>query len=316
MRLTKFGDEPEKLLALYRNGLPPGSSTGWPDVDRHYTVGASQWTVITGIPSHGKSAWLDALMVNLMRRTLGEKVWKFLICSPENWPLEKHKANILECMVGHRFGVGPSQRMTEDDVVGAQRDLADRAWFVTLDEDETFPNLLAVSRKFAAEHQNAQVGIVLDPWNQLEHQRPPRLSETEYISEALSAIIRVTRGTGAHVWVVAHPAKLQRDRDTGTRPVPTPYDISGSANFFNKADNCVTIWRNPLAEPGEKDYGITQVHIQKVRFKNIGYPGIVDLLYDVPTGRYRSVLSQVDAARYAMASAGTTRMPGSDEGES
>lgn len=305
MNVTKFGDNPARLAALYRTGLPPGSSTGWPDVDKHYTVGMAQWTVITGIPNHGKSAWLDALLVNLLRRPLEGKQWKFLICSPENWPLERHKSKILECRLGKRFDDGPSPRMSEQEALAEQAGIADRFWFLELDENETFPDLLIAIRQFAADHPRDQVGIVLDPWNQLEHQRPARLSETEYISEALSAIVRITRSTGAHVWIVAHPAKLQKERDTGRRPVPSPYDISGSAHWFNKADNCVTIFRNPFSEVGEPDYGITQVLIQKVRFKQIGYPGSADLQYDVATCRYRNVLRDaMETESYRKASGG------------
>lgn len=300
MNFTKFGDNPEKLAALYRTGMPPGSSTGWPDVDKHYTVGKAQFTVVTGIPNHGKSAWMDALLVNLLRRPLEGKNWKFLICSPENWPLEQHKAKIIECYVGKRFGEGPSIRMTEQEALSVQTLLADRFTFLELSADETFPDLLIATREFADSTRD-QVGIVLDPWNQLEHQRPPRLTETEYISEALSHVIRITRSTGAHIWIIAHPAKLQRDRDTSKRAPPTPYDISGSAHWFNKADNCVTIFRNPVAEPGEADYGITQVLVQKVRFKNIGYPGGAELQYDVATCRYRNILRDVDVRNYRAA---------------
>ncbi len=302
MNITKFGDNADKLAAFYRTGMPPGSSTGWPDVDRHYTVGRSQWTVITGTPSHGKSAWTDALLVNLLRRPLEGREWKFLVCSPENFPLEQHKAKIIECSVGKRFGNGPSLRMSESEALSTQQALADRFTFVELDANETFPDLLVAANEFASRHPNNQIGIVLDPWNQLEHQRPARLSETEYISEALSSIIRITRTTGAHVWVVAHPAKMPKERDTGKRPVPSPYDISGSAHWFNKADNCITIFRNPFSEPMDMDYGITQVHIQKVRFKNIGYPGSAELQYDVPTSRYRNILKSVDAEKYRNAS--------------
>src|SRR5258708_32628170 len=226
MKTVTFGTDLDALLDLYRKGLPRGSSTGWRAVDRHYTVGPSQWTVITGIPNHGKSEWLDALLVNLLDRPLDGKPWKFLICSPENWPLQVHESKLLEKVIGKRFGEGPSTRMTEAELRdAAEKIMSKRFTFAELDEGETFPDLLIGIREFAAASKRHQVGIVLDPWNQLEHHRPAQFSETEYISEALSAAIRITRATGAHLWIVAHPAKLFRDKE-GNRPVPTPYDIS------------------------------------------------------------------------------------------
>ena len=44
---------------------------------------------------------------------------------------------------------------------------------------------------------------------------------------------------GVHVWFVAHPRQLQNWHG---QP-PTLYDISGSANFINKADNGIVVHR-------------------------------------------------------------------------
>jgi twinkle protein len=81
-----------------------------------------------------------------------------------------------------------------------------------------------------------------------------------------------------HVWIVAHPTKLQKT-ERGVYPVPTPYDISGSANWRNKADNCISIYRENM------EHRIS-VHVQKVRFKDNGKPGVIELDYDPVSGRF------------------------------
>jgi len=81
--------------------------------------------------------------------------------------------------------------------------------------------------------------------------------------------------------VVAHPSKLLRGAD-GKRPVPTPYDIAGSAHWYNKADNIITVHRDQL-EPRDQR---VQIHVQKVRFKHMGRIGLAELMYDRVTGRY------------------------------
>lgn len=63
-------------------------------------------------------------------------------------------------------------------------------------------------------------------------------------------------------------------------PVPTLYDISGSANWVNKADLGVVVHRPDPSEP------ITEIHIRKVRFKAVGKLGVVSLRWDRATGRY------------------------------
>jgi twinkle protein len=127
---------------------------------------------------------------------------------------------------------------------------------------------------------------VVDPWNELDHQRPAGLTETEYISQSLTKIRYFARKHGVHVWVVAHPAKLEKD-GKGNYPVVRPYDISGSAHWYNKADNCISVWRN-LQETKDP----VQVHVQKIRFKSIGRIGRVLFDYDITTGRYKESLNQ------------------------
>jgi twinkle protein len=83
------------------------------------------------------------------------------------------------------------------------------------------------------------------------------------------------------VWVVAHPTKLQKDRQTGIYPVPTPYDVSGSAHWRNKADNCIAIYRDVTDEGAP-----VQVHVQKIRKKANGRVGMVEFDYDRISGRY------------------------------
>jgi twinkle protein len=93
---------------------------------------------------------------------------------------------------------------------------------------------------------------------------------------------RFAQNHGVHVWFVAHPAKLQREN--GGRPVPTLYDISGSANWVNKADLGIVIHRDP-----DKDPTRTDVLVRKVRFKSVGKIGGVSLRWDPATGRYSEI---------------------------
>ena len=126
-------------------------------------------------------------------------------------------------------------------------------------------------------------GLVIDPWNELEHSVPAGESETLYISGALKRIRQFARRHGIHVWVVAHPAKLYREKDGGY-PVPTLYDISGSANWRNKADNGICVWR----DFGDKTAPV-EVHVQKVRFRQVGKIGMAPLVYQPSTATYRDV---------------------------
>jgi len=86
-----------------------------------------------------------------------------------------------------------------------------------------------------------------------------------------------------HVWIVAHPQKLQRDPKTGQYPVVGPYEISGSANWHNKPDVCISIWRERVADGSSRE---VQVHVQKVRSKYVGHIGMAQLEWNKVNGRY------------------------------
>ncbi len=275
-----------RCLRLYERGQPPGDSTGWLGMDRHYTVAPGQWTLITGIPSSGKSEWLDALAVNLME-TAG---WNFAFYSPENYPTEAHLAKLAEKHVRKPFGRGPNERMTTDELQDAMEFITARTFWLA--PKYRNPGALLEAADKWRQSIVKKFAVVLDPWNALEHLRPDRQTETEYVSESLSMVTNFCREADCHVFVVAHPSKLPRDAATGKRPVPTPYDIAGSAHWYNKADNILAVHRDQV----EGDQNV-EIHVQKVRFKHIGRVGIVDLQYERLTGRYHEPLGQTLARK-------------------
>lgn len=269
-------DVKKDVFRLYNEGCRPGLSTGWASVDEYYTVRENELTIVTGIPSHGKSTWLDALCVNLWKNNS----WKFCYCSPENWPLERHCASIAEKIVGKSFSDSKYswERMQEDELSSALEMMDGFFEFVMLDdEDMAIDKILETMRLVI--YRTGVNGIILDPWNELEHHRPSGMSETEFVSQALGKIRRFARKNHVHVWIVAHPTKLSKDKDSKKYPVPSLYDISGSAHFYNKTDNGISIYR-------KFDTDETEVYICKVRFKEIGKVGSATLRFAKESGRY------------------------------
>lgn len=272
---------------LWERGFPRGSLTGWPSVDKHYSVVPGQLSIVTGWPGSGKSEWVDALLMNLAKQG-----WRHALFSPENHPTEMHVIKLLEKYLRKPFGDGLRERMSLDECDEAANDIDD--WFHFLigrsDKDKTGFTvediLIAAELHFRMmgywgndEHPK---GLVIDPWNEIEHMRPRNISETEYISMTLTQVRGWARKAKVHVWMVAHPQKLNRDRETGKLPVPKPDTISGSSHWWNKADVAITVHR----EVGDAKNRTTEIHVWKVRFKNVGSPGMCELEYDRATGCY------------------------------
>lgn len=264
-----------EALKLYDSGgYPAGSKTGWSSLDPLYSVALGQWTVITGFPGSGKSEWLDALLVNLAE---ADPDWNFAVYSPENYPPATHLAKLTEKRGRGPFHAGLHPRMSRSEMADAA--LWINSHFLWLDTDLKTPDeLVARALEYADGHK---LGVVLDPWNTLDHQRSG-MSETDYVSYILTEVTNMCRTANAHVWLVVHPAKMFRDKD-GKRPIPTPYDISGSAHWYNKADNIITVHRdqNPDIPTQAVD-----LHVQKIRHKHSGRIGMATLFYDKVTGRY------------------------------
>tara|TARA_R110000868_G_C10960892_1_gene768478 strand:- start:1500 stop:3227 length:1728 start_codon:yes stop_codon:yes gene_type:complete len=267
-------DVAENVDVLYRDGLPKGQSTGWRSVDAYYRVLPGLWTLVTGIPGHGKSEWLDGLCVNLA----AANGWSIAIFSAENQPLEFHVSKLAEKYLGKPFNTGPTERMTVDELASAKKWVGEHFYFIYPAE----PTLDAIlNRAKVLVTRNGIRGLVIDPWNEIQHDRKDGVSETEHISLSLSKIRKFARAHNVHVWIVAHPKQLQKEKD-GDYPVPTPYDVSGSAHWRNKADQCIAVWRDQKKSESREVF----VHVQKIRFRWTGQIGCATLLWDKVTGRY------------------------------
>ena len=266
----------EAVLRLRTVGLPKGASTGWPTVDEYYRVPLGQWTLITGIPGHGKSSLMSHLMVNLMEN----EGWKFVVFSAENLPLELFLARLLAIYLKKPFHSGPTLRLSEEEVAFGVSFFQAHLRFINVVEGTTLPDIVAEAERLMVEWPFQ--GLTIDPWNELPH-GDGKKKETDVVSEELTVLRRFARQQGVHCWVVAHPAKMQKHRETGEYGVPTPYDVSGSAHFRNKADFCLCVHRDPT------DNGPATLFVQKVRFREHGLVGSVELEFDPIVGRYHDI---------------------------
>lgn len=277
LRASSFIDE---VRELYESGPAKTLSTGWPQLDQYYRVRAGELTVVTGLPGSGKSEWVDALLMNMAQK----HDWSFALCSFENRPAE-HIAKLAEKHVRAPFYDGPTYRMGRPELEEAVEWLDARFFFLRADDDApTVEWILDQAQAAVARHGIR--GLVIDPYNEIEHKRPSGMTETEYVSQMLGKVKRWAAAAEAHVWFVAHPAKIQRNKD-GTQPIPSLHEISGSANWSNKADIGVVVHRDydAEAESGGR-VGKTVVFVRKVRFKAVGRPGNVTFDYERATGTY------------------------------
>ncbi len=243
----------------YDNGFKPGLSTGWSTLNEYYTVRGGEFTVITGYPGSGKSSWLDNVMINLSRA----HQWKWAVFSAENYPISRHVSGLMEIHSGKPFRKGPTPRMNRTEMIESAGWLHDHFKFIQPKEGR-----YSLDRIVQAAIQLADVNaLVIDPWNELDHSRPSALREDEFISISLTKLRWFARMAEVAVFVVAHPTKYVRQPGQA-RPVPSLNEIKGASEWYAKADNGISVWRDETDRTGA-----TEIHVQKIRFREVGRAG-------------------------------------------
>lgn len=260
----------DNIYDLYLHGFQPGAKLNKFELDELITWVIGRLVVVTGIPGHGKSEVVDWI-VTLLNLIHG---WRVAYFSPENHPLSYHFGKLASKITGKSFD---SKYLGHDEFVRIYEYINENFMFISPENDLTIDSILE-----KAKYMVRKFGIrllVIDPFNKLDHLQERGENETQYISRFLDRLTNFARINGVLVFLIAHPRKMQNKKDdTSKYEIPTLYDINGSANFFNKTDYGLTIYRDRQQET-------VSIIIQKVRFKYWGKVGQVDFKYNSINGR-------------------------------
>ena len=277
----------DKLMNLYEHGLPKSFSTGSFALDHYYTVMPGELTVVTGIPGHGKSSFVEWLMINLIK----EHKFRFGLFTPEHEPVETHIARLAELIDGKPFSkdVPENQRMSKEGIDQAVELLEEHCHYVIPDAlNRKVDDILDLAKVLVA--REGIKGLIVDPWNEISMDEMGN-SETHFIREALGKLRRFARSHQVAIWIVAHPAKQYKDKATGAYKPPNLYDISGSSRWRDMCDNGICIFRK--AENEGDDRHSVEIHVGKIKHKYVGQIGKCDMRYDYDSGRFTDQLYAV-----------------------
>ena len=217
------------------------SVSAWGEFSRICKIYSGQLIVVTGTPGHGKSTFVMNWLCK-MAREHGTMTWAYV---PENerflreklrriWQNEKTWDHFSE----NQFFYQSSYPEFNPD------DFKDIGWVIDR------------AAKAIREYDPPSVVVLIDPWNELDRARRRDESVTDYIGRALIHVKDFCRGMKATVIIVAHPRSPPNDNSSR---VPGLYDVEGSAKWFDKMDNGLTVSRN-------YETGITKVISGKSRY--------------------------------------------------
>lgn len=271
-------DIEDRIYDLHKNGLQPGMKIGLRGFDDICSFDTGRLCLVTGIPSHGKSEFVDQMMIGL---SLNYGI-RWGVFSPENHPLEYHFSKLAEKLTGMNF----NKDMQGSDIDSAITWLNDKFYFIDPDEENyTLDYVLNKAKELVMRFGIS--GLVLDPWNKFRYEPRQGESETKYVERRLDDIIILSKKQMLFTVLVAHPTKMKKDGDK--YEVPTMYDISGSAHFYNKADFGVSVYRN--FKINDEDEESIDIHVQKVKYKHWGAIGKENVKYNENNGRFTPIVS-------------------------
>jgi len=264
----QVSDFEQSLDALFENGMQRGVLVGHTNFDTLCSFETKRLCVVSGIPGSGKSEFIDEIAERLNMRY----GWRFAYFSPENAPLAYHASKLIEKFTGKKFS---RQTLKYGEYRQVKEHMEDNFFFISPPDNFKVDNILEKAKYLV--RKKGIKALVIDPYNRLESEQGNR-NETLYISELLDKLTNFAQINDVLVVLMAHPTKPQRSKD-GKEVAPTLYDISGSANFFNKADFGIVVHR-------KRKENYIEVHVQKVKFRHLGEPGVCFFKYNINNGRY------------------------------
>lgn len=268
----------DKLKELYRNGLP---KTLYPqkecfgNLKDKFSTMRGHLLVTTGIPSHGKSTFIEWYVLNLIH----DYSMKASFFSPEHRPIELHLSNFTKLAIGKPFF--GSESMSETDIDRFSDWSNDKIYFSSPDDGDA-PDWDWVLETFKAQMYTYGIDIfVVDAFNKVL--LPKGSNKKDEIDTVLTKLTTFAQANNVLFVLVAHPTKMQK-KENGIYDVPSLYDVSGSADFRNQTHDGLCVYRYFGDEQSD---GYNEVINLKTKYSFQGEIGArVEFDYDLPTGRF------------------------------
>ena len=253
--VTTFKDIEGDVKDFVTNGFKPGFQIGLENFDRIFSTYTSQFITVTGIPSSGKSDFVDQMVVGYN----ANYNWKTAFASPENAPNYLHAHKLMRKVWGDM-----PQR---EDISGAKWNevadhINDNFYFIDMEKY----TLESVLRKGAELVKRKGIKcLVIDPFNKVRDKNASSLDVNIYTMEYLTKIEAFAKKYDVLVFIVAHPTKMYKNQD-GKIEEPNMYNIKGGGEWYDASYHGLLVHR-------DYEKKNTKVKVLKVKFQNLGENG-------------------------------------------
>ena len=253
--VTTLRDIEGEITDFVKNGFKKGYQIGIPNFDDIFSTYTGQFITVTGIPSSGKSDFVDQMVVGY-NANYG---WKTAFASPENAPTYLH---------AHKLMRKVWQDMPRKDQIGSDKwnqvadHVNDNFFFIDMDRY----TLESVLRKGAELVKRKGIKcLVIDPFNKVRDIDAKTEDVNRYTMEYLTKIESFAKKYDVLVIVVAHPTKMYKDAN-GKIEEPTMYNIKGGGEWYDASYHGLLVHR-------DYDNKTVKAKVLKVKFQNLGENG-------------------------------------------
>ena len=253
--VSTLKDVEDDLKDFVKNGFKQGYQVGLKNFDKIFSTYTGQFITVTGIPSSGKSDFVDQMVVGY-NNNYG---WKTAFASPENAPTYLHAHKLKRKVWQDMPSPGDIGGKTWEKVTNH---VNDNFYFIDMDRY----TLEAVLRKGAELVKRKGIKcLVIDPFNKIRDVNAGTDDVNRYTMEYLTKIESFCKKYDVLTFIVAHPTKMYKGQD-GKMEEPTMYNIKGGGEWYDASYHGLLVHR-------DYDAKNTKVKVLKVKFQNLGENG-------------------------------------------
>lgn len=266
-----------ELIDFVHNGFKPGYQVGLENFDNIFSTYTSQFITVTGVPSSGKSDFVDQMCVGY-NKNYG---WKTAYASPENKPNYLH---------AHKLVRKTWEGLPSKDDIGGEKwkqvtdHVNDNYFFIDMDRY----SLEEVLKKGAELVKRKGIKcLVIDPFNKVRDLNAGTDDVNKYTMEYLTKIEMFAKKFDVLVIIVAHPTKMYKDKD-GKMEEPNMYNIKGGGEWYDASYHGLLIHRDYEAKT-------VKAKVLKVKFQNLGENGAeAHFNWEPKSGSYIPLAAQME----------------------
>jgi twinkle protein len=253
--VSTLKDIEDELKDFVKNGFKPGFQVGLSNFDNIFSTYTGQFITVTGIPSSGKSDFVDQMVVGY-NNNYG---WKTAFASPENQPTYLHAHKLMR---KHWQDMPRVDDIDGDKWEQVTNHVNDNYFFIDMDKY----SLEAVLRKGAELVKRKGIKcLVIDPFNKVRDTNAHSDDVNRYTMDYLAKIESFCKKYDVLTFIVAHPTKMYKTQD-GKIEEPTMYNIKGGGEWYDASYHGLLVHRDYEAKT-------TKVKVLKVKFQNLGENG-------------------------------------------